>query len=85
MRSDNLARHMKKHGDLSSEDPEQICKSILEDIINDIPETSMHKCKVNDLDSDGMDELHNPASMYRKQDRLKSNISSGNSWVWAMF
>ena len=43
MRSDNLARHMKKHGDLSSEDPEQICKSILEDIINDIPETSMHK------------------------------------------
>ena len=56
MRSDNLARHMKKHGDLSSEDPEQICKSILEDIINDIPETSMHKRKVYDLNSDGMDE-----------------------------
>ena len=41
-----------------------------------------HQCtkrKVNDFNSDGMDELHNPASMYRKQDRLKSNISSGNS------
>ena len=27
---------MKKHVDLSSEDSEQICKSILEDFINDI-------------------------------------------------
>ena len=26
----------KKHADLSSQDPEQICKSILEDVINDI-------------------------------------------------
>ena len=40
MRTDNLKSHMKKHGDLSSEDPEQICKSILEDVINDNPETS---------------------------------------------
>ena len=75
----------KKHVNCFLKHPEQICKSILEDIINDIPETSMYKPKVNDLNSDGMDELHNPASMYRKQDRLKSNISSGNSWVWAMF
>ena len=48
MRSDHLKRHMKKHADLSSEDPEQICKSILEDVINDIhnkDETSMYKCK----------------------------------------
>ena len=52
---------MKKHGDLSSEDPEQICKSILEDVINDIhnkDETSMYrkKPKINDLHSDEMDE-----------------------------
>ena len=55
----------KKHADLSSEDPKQICKSILKDFINDNPETSMHKCK--DLNSDGMDELQNPPSMYRKK------------------
>ena len=36
MRSDNLSRHIKKHVDLSSEDWEHICKSILEDVINDI-------------------------------------------------
>ena len=55
MRSDNLKRNMKNHADLSSEDPEEICKSILEDVINDIPETSMYKRKVNDLNSDGTD------------------------------
>ena len=57
MRSDHLKRHMKKHVDLSSEDPEQICKSILEDVINDIPnkdETSIYKRK--DPNSDGMDD-----------------------------
>ena len=37
MRSDNVKRHMKKHVDLSLEDPEQLCKSILEDVIKDIP------------------------------------------------
>ena len=61
MRSDHLKSHMKKHVDLSSEDPEQICKSILEDVINDIhnkDETSMYrkKPKVNDLNTDGLDE-----------------------------
>ena len=61
MRNDHLKRHMKIHADLSSEDPKQICKSILEDVINDIPETSMYKRK--DLHSDGMDELHNPQSV----------------------
>jgi len=48
MRSDNFKRHMKEHADLSSEDPKQICKSILEDIIDDIPnkdETSMYSEK----------------------------------------
>ena len=65
MRSDHLKRHMKKHVDLSSEDPEQICKSILEDVINDIhnkDETSMYrkKPKINDLNSNGLDELHKP-------------------------
>ena len=61
MRSDHLKRHMKKHVDLSSEDPEQICKSILEDVINDIPnkksskeETSVYKR--NDPHSNGLDE-----------------------------
>ena len=58
MRSDHMKNHMKKHVDLSLEDPEQICKSILED--NDIPETSMYNHKLNDLHSDGLDELHNP-------------------------
>ena len=61
MRSDHLKSHMKKHVDLSSEDPEQICKSILEDVINDIhnkDETSMYRKKprLNDMNSDGMDE-----------------------------
>ena len=62
MRSDNLKNHIKsKHGDLSSEEPEQICKSILEDVINDLPnkksskeETSMYKRK--DPHSNGLDE-----------------------------
>ena len=48
MRSDNLSRHIKKHVDLSSEDSEHICKSILEDVINDIhnkDETSMYREK----------------------------------------
>jgi len=57
MRSDNLKRHMKKHVYLSSEDPEQICKSVLEDVINDIhnkDETSMYKKepRLNDLNLD---------------------------------
>ena len=58
IRSDHLKSHIKsKHGDLSSEGSEQICKSILEDVINDIhnkDETSMYKFK--DLNSVGMDE-----------------------------
>ena len=57
MRNDHLKRHMKIHVDFSLEDPEQICKSILEDVINDIPnkdETSMYKRK--DPLSDGLDE-----------------------------
>ena len=63
MRSDHLKSHMKKHVDLSSEDPEQICKSILEDVINDIhnkDETSMYRKnpKVNYLHSDKLDDSH---------------------------
>ena len=48
MRNDNLARHIKNHTDFSLEDPEQICKSILKDVINDIhnkDETSMYRKK----------------------------------------
>ena len=52
---------MKIHVDLSLKDSEKKCKSILEDVINDIPnkdETSMYseKPKVNDLHTDGLDE-----------------------------
>ena len=52
---------MKKHVDLSLEDPEPICKSILEDVINDIhnkDETSMYRKKprLNYLNTDGLDE-----------------------------
>ena len=32
MRFDNVKRHMKMHVDLSLKGPEQLCKSILEDI-----------------------------------------------------
>ena len=64
MRSDHLKRHMKIHVDLSWEDQEQICKSILEDVINDIQETSMYKRK--DLNSDGLDE--SPLSSYEIDD-----------------
>ena len=53
---------MKIQGDLSLKDREQICKSIIEDVINDIhnkDETSMYrkKTKLNDLHSDGLDEI----------------------------
>ena len=60
MRNDHLKRHMKKHVDFSSEDPEQICKSILEDVIHNKDEKSMYreKPKVNDLHLDKLDELH---------------------------
>ena len=47
------------HVDLSSKDRQQISKSILEDIINDITnkdETLMYSEKSKDPDSDGMDE-----------------------------
>ena len=65
MRCDHMKRHMKVHVDLSSEDPEQMCKSILEDIVDDILNRktskadsiiSSEKPKVNDLHSDGLDE-----------------------------
>ena len=78
MRSDVLKRHMKQHSKknesvpatniLATEGPEQICKCILKDVINDIhnkDETSIYrkKHKVNDLHSDGLDELHNLPSV----------------------
>ena len=59
MRSDHMKRHMKIYVDLSLEDPEQMCKSILEDIINDIPnkdETSIYSEKPKDPHSDGLDQ-----------------------------
>ena len=72
MRCDHMKRHMKVHVDLSSEDPEQMCKSILEDIVDDILNRktskadsiiSSEKPKVNDLHSDGLDETHKPLTV----------------------
>ena len=79
MRRDNWKRHMKIHVDISLEDPEQICKSILKDIINYIPnkdETSMYKekSKVNDLHSEGLDELHKPLPADVDKMKLKNTI-----------
>ena len=70
---------MKKHVDLSSEDPEQICKSILEDVINDIhnkDETSMYrkKSKVNDLHSDKLDDSHKPLNVGVDKMELENSI-----------
>ena len=53
MRSDNLKRHIKIHGDLSSEDPKQLCNDIKS--IKD--EQSMYSEKPKDLHSDGLIEL----------------------------
>ena len=55
MRSDNLKSHMKIHGDLSSEDPKQLCKDIKS--IKDETSMYMEKPKVNDLHSDGLNIL----------------------------
>ena len=79
MRSDHLKSHMKKHTDLSSQDPEQICKSILEDDINDIDnkdETSTYrkKPKLNDLHSDGLDDSQEPLTVGVDKMELKNNI-----------
>ena len=56
MRRDNLKRHMKKHADLFSEDPKQLCK----DIKSSKDETSMYSEKLKDPHSDWLDELHKP-------------------------
>ena len=77
MRSDHLKRHMKKHIDLSSEDPEQICKSILEDVINDIPnkdETSMYKRK--DPHSDGMDDSPGDEIEEKELDKILAHLDN---------
>ena len=81
MRSDHLKRHMKKHVDLSSEDPEQICKSILEDVINDIPnkksskeETSMYKRK--DPHSDGMDDSPGDEIEEKELDKILAHLDN---------
>jgi len=59
MRSDHLSRYIKEPIDLSWEDPEQFCKSILEDVVDNIlnkkpskDETSTYreKPKVNGMD-----------------------------------
>ena len=76
-----ISMYKRKLNDLSSEDPEQICKSILEDVINDIhnkDETSMYrkKPKLNDLRSDGLDELHNLPSVSTSDPIKRSNEKS---------
>ena len=86
MRSDNLARHMKKHVDFSLEDPEQICKSILEDVINNIhnkDETSMYrkKPKVNDLHSDKLDDSHKPLTVGVDKMELENSIVNDEIWI----
>ena len=73
--------YKRKLNDLSSEDPEPICKSILEDVINNIhneDETSMYrkKPKLNDLHSDGLDELHNLPSVSTSDPIKRSNEKS---------
>ena len=37
----------------------------------------MYKRKVNDLNSDGMDDIHNPPSMYRKKPKVNDLHSEG--------
>ena len=77
MRSDNVKRHMKIHVDLSLEDPEQICKSILEDVINDIPnkdETSMYKRK--DPNSDGMDDSPGDEIEEKELDKILAHLDN---------
>ena len=77
MRNDHLKRHMKKHVDFSSEDPEQICKSILEDVINDIPnkdETSMYKRK--DPNSDGMDDSPGDEIEEKELDKILAHLDN---------
>ena len=64
---------------MSLEDPEQIFKIILEDVINDIhnkDETSMYrkKPKINYLHSDGLNELHKPLNAGIHKMKLKNTI-----------
>ena len=76
-RNDNLARHIKNHTDFSLEDLEQICKSILEDVINDIPnkdETSMYKRK--DPHSDGMDDSPGDEIEEKELDKILAHLDN---------
>ena len=61
---------MKNHTDLSSHDPKQICKSILED--NDIPETSMYKRKPPH--SNGMDESPGDGIEEKELDKILAHL-----------
>ena len=78
-----MKNHMKKQVDLSLEDSEQICKSILKDVINDIynkDETSLYrkKSKVNNLHLDKLDDSHKPLSVGVDKMELRITIMNLN-------
>ena len=71
-RNDNLAKHMKNHVDLSSEDPKQLCK----DIKLSKDETSMHKRK--DTHSNGLYESHKSLTVGDDTMKLENKILNSN-------
>ena len=64
MRCDHMKRHMKVHVDLSMENPTQLCKSIVEDIVDNILNKKTSKadsiisCEKPKINGDHSDELN---------------------------
>ena len=64
MRCDHMKRHMKVHVDLSMENPTQLCKSIVEDIVDNILNKKTSKadsiisCEKPKVNGDHSDELN---------------------------
>ena len=67
---------LKNHVDLSIRVPEQLCK----DIKSSKEETSMYseKPKVNDLHSEGLDELHKPLTVGVDKIKLRNTLLNDN-------
>ena len=85
IRCDHVEMHMKIQVNLSLKDPEQICKSILVDIVDNIfnkntskDETSMYSEKPKDLHSDGMEELHKPLTVDVDKVKLRNTLQNDN-------
>ena len=76
MRSDHLKNHMKKHVDLSLDDSEQICKSILEDFINAIYNKNVVPIETYNHVSQ---QCQGWSSAYKKYRDKKQAIGSTNS------